>query len=698
MTPVAPAGPRRRTGRLIAAALLATLLLGFVWGESTGWPVLRGTVQQQASRAAQVPVQLNGRFHLRLLGQPQLQVGQLTVAPAQGLEAPHLLHAEDALLAWRWGDLWRWSRGEPLRIRALTAKTLDLRLLRLADGRASWALGAARSPNAPDKSAELPRFGRLQVDAGHVVVDDALLDTALKVELTGGEGDAAAAGATGYRADVRGRWRALPLQLAVRMGGALPLLHDEADDEGGAAPPALPLRVEGTAGAAQLLFDGRAAALLGARQLEGALRFAGPSLAAVGAPLGITLPRTPAFRLQGRLAHDAGVWQLHADSATIGSSALGGDFRFDSRSSPRLLSGRLTGSRLVLADLGPSIGTPGEGRGTAAEPPPPKAAGRVLPQRRFDLPSLGVMDADVQVAIDVLDLGSQALAPLQAVRTQLLLQGGVLQLKGLQAGVAGGKVAGHTQLDGRNEPARWDLDLQLSGIDMAGWVRALQSDEGGKRAAPRSKAALQRERQAARKGGDQPVRSYLTGVLGGDVQLQGQGPSTAQILATLQGRAALQLREGTLSHLVTEAAGIDLAQALGVMVRGDTPLPLRCALVNLAVEKGVATVRRGVVDNADSTLWLDGRIDLRTETLALRARVQPKDFSPLALRAPLLVTGSLAKPEVGLDGRQLAKRGAAAVALAVIAAPVAALLALVDPGKDENGDPCVGAAPPPAKR
>jgi hypothetical protein len=34
-------------------------------------------------------------------------------------------------LGGRWGDLWRWRQGAPLRIRTLTAKTLDLRLLRL---------------------------------------------------------------------------------------------------------------------------------------------------------------------------------------------------------------------------------------------------------------------------------------------------------------------------------------------------------------------------------------------------------------------------------------------------------------------------------------------------------------------------------------------------------------------------------------
>ncbi|MDQ7744370.1 AsmA family protein [Hydrogenophaga pseudoflava] len=688
--PQPPRRPALRRVWLGLGAFVVLLVLGLVWGEATGWSALRGPLQRQIEKVARVPVQLEGRFHLRMLGAPRLEVGRIKVGAAQEVPAPHLLQAEAARLDWRWGDLWRWwARDQPLRVQALTAQTLDLQLLRLADGRASWALGrGGDGESAAGEPAPRPQFGRLQVDAGHVRLDDAPLQTQLDIRLSGGEGDGRGAPADspapgGYRADITGRWQRLPLALAVRMQGALLLLDDDT------AEP-VQLRVEGRAGAAQLLFDGQAASLLSARRLDGALRFSGPSLAAVGQPLGVTLPRTPAFQLQGRLAHDDGVWGLRADSAVIGQSELGGEFRFDTRAQPRRLSGRLTGRRLLLADLGPAVGTRGEGRGSTAEPAPAPEPGRVLPQRRFDLPSLRVMDADVEVAIESLDLGSRSLAPLRAVRSRVLLQGGVLQLQNLQAGVAGGQVAGSTTLDGRGEPARWELALRVSGLDMAGWVRAFRAP--GAAPPPGDGAALRRERRNTRargqQDGPQPVQSYLTGVLGGQFNLRGQGRSTAQILGSLQGSAALQLKEGTISHLVTEAAGVDLAQALGVLVRGDAPLALRCARVDMVVREGVAVVQRGVLDNSDSTLRLDGQVDLRNEALALRARVRPKDFSLFAVRAPVLVTGSLGRPQVGLDGRALSKRAAAAAALAVIAAPVAALLPFVDPGDDPEGDPC----------
>ncbi len=85
-----------------------------------------------------------------------------------------------------------------------------------------------------------------------------------------------------------------------------------------------------------------------------------------------------------------------------------------------------------------------------------------------------------------------------------------------------------------------------------------------------------------------------------------------------------------------------------------------------------------------------GRINLRDETLALSATVRPKDVSPLSLRTPLLVTGTLADPRVGVEGVRLAGRVLAALGLAAIAGP-AGLLPLLDTGAADQADPCVAA-------
>lgn len=692
-------GPTRYRAALWTAGALALLLLGLAACEAAGWPFLRGPLQRAMQDAAGVPVTLDGDFQARLLRPAGLRVGHLRVGAAQGVQVPYLLDARDVALDWRWRDIWHWQRGQAvLRLRRLQAAALDAHLVRGADGRASWQLGppgqAAAAPEADDGvPSGLPRIGTLLVGQGRIEVDDSLLQTKLQIELQGQEGGAAAGG---YTAKAEGRYRALPLHLQARAGAALPLLQE--GDEDGAAP-AVPVRVEGQAGASFLSFDGTAAALLGAWRLDGQLRFKGPSLALVGKPLGLTLPHTAPFDLVGRLRQDAGVWQLRADRATLGRSRLAGDFRYDTHSQPGRLTGRLSGPLLALADLGPAVGAAVPGQ--AAQPVPTAAKpGRVLPQRQFDLPSLRAMDADVQVAVDELDFGSATVAPLHRLRTQVLLQGGVLRLQDLQADVAGGQVTGTTSLDGRNDQALWAADLRLRGVDVAGWIRGVQAPAAAasRPAASTQARTLRAERDAARQGGGQPVKAYLTGALAADVKVTGRGRSTAEILGSMQGRADLTLRDGTLSHLVTELVGLDLAQSLGVLIRGDEPLPLRCAHVDLAVQQGVAVPRLAVLDNADSTLRIDGRIDLRDESLALRVMARPKDISPFTLRAPVTVGGTFAQPVVGIEAQRLAGRALAAVVLGAVATPAAALLPFVDLGTRADGDPCAPApaAGPPA--
>jgi uncharacterized protein involved in outer membrane biogenesis len=226
----------------------------------------------------------------------------------------------------------------------------------------------------------------------------------------------------------------------------------------------------------------------------------------------------------------------------------------------------------------------------------------------------------------------------------------------------------------------------------------------GERKAPSSNdaRALKQQRREARQRRDQPPSAYLTGQLDARIDFTGTGRSTAEILSTLGGQAHVVLRDGTMSHLITEALGLDLAQALGVMIRGDRPLPLRCARFDFATRDGVMHIERGVFDNPDSTIRVAGQIDLRDETLALAARARPKDVSPISLRAPVLIGGTLSQPQVGIEGKRLTGRVLGAVALGVIAGPLAAVIPLLDTGTEPEKNPCAATnqaagAPAPAK-
>ena len=669
------------------------------WGETTGWPFLRQPLERALSRGADVPVRLQGSVKLHLIWRPRLEVEQLHIASDPRFKAPHLLEAQRVTLAWRWGDVWRWRRGDTLHLQALRADVLDAHLVRTADGTTNWPLGAERTPRqetgAPAEAA-LPSFGELTVGQGQIAWVDALQDADVAVQLRGSEGSAASTPGTGYAASITGRYRALPLKLDVHAGSTLPLLQDP---DSAADAPWVPVRIKGTVAATRVLFDGQAASLLGTPRMQGKVEVAGPSLADVAKPLGLTLPRTPAFDLRGELQQDAGVWRLQTTRARIGSSRLKGDLQYQQLTQPPRLTGTLTGPKLALADLGPAIG--GDRRADPATPDG-KPGNRALPQRRFDLPSLKAMDADVQVAIQELDFGTQTMAPLRQLKTRVLLDEGVLRLESLQAVVSGGQVKGMTSLDSNARSAKWEARLAFEGIDMAGWIRGLRPDSAEGKAPPATAtAALQRERKEARQGGEQSVQAYLTGVLSGNLHLRGAGQSTAEILGSADGPLHLTLREGTLSHLITEALGLDLAQALEVVITGDRPLPLRCARFDLVARNGLIQPTLAVMDNRDSTMWITGQVSLRDESLNLHVVTRPKDWSLLSLRTPVTITGTLADPDVGIEPKGLVGRVLGALALGTVAGPAAAILPLLETGSGEAKDPCsarasVGSPPSPA--
>lgn len=621
--------------KAVGAAALAVVAAaaGMEWA---GWPGLAPWLATRADRG----LHLDDGARLHLLWAPRLQ------APGLQLTGPggeRLADARGLTLRWQWADLWDWRQGAPLRLRLVEADRLQLHWQRDAQGRTAWPVQPGGQREAP---AEPPRIDHLVIRQGEAEVDDAPLQLRATARFqTEADGH--------WQADLQGQLRGQALALKAEAGAGLALLAP-AD----AGVPPVQLRAELTQREDRLSFEGTAASLLDARALDGQLQVRGRSLADLGRPFGITLPRTPAVTLSGRLQHAAGVWQLGGAQARVGQSQLGGDFYFDTRPARPQLSGMLRGGPLRLADLGPAVGADTR----------PSRPGRVLPDRPWDLPSLRAMDARVAVSLNQLDLGTAKLAPLSPVNASLVLEDGVLDLQHLHAGIAGGEAAGSARLDTRVAPPQWRVSLGVRGMAIEQWLRL-----------------------PTRALADDPV----SGRLRADLDVTGRGRSPAELLASLDGPVRLQLERGQISHLLTEAVGLDLAQGLAVWLRGDRKLQLDCAQLDGRFKAGLLRPRTAVVDNRDSRIDIDGRINLADESLDLRLVAQPKDFSLMTLRAPLRVQGTLGDPRVALEGKALGGKALAAIALGALAPP-AALLAFVDPGEDVPPVRCDGARAPAA--
>jgi uncharacterized protein involved in outer membrane biogenesis len=92
-----------------------------------------------------------------------------------------------------------------------------------------------------------------------------------------------------------------------------------------------------------------------------------------------------------------------------------------------------------------------------------------------------------------------------------------------------------------------------------------------------------------------------------------------------------------------------------------------------------------------------GGFDFNSEALNLRLNGKSKKFDPIHVRAPIILSGTLGKPSFGLDPKSLAAQGGAAAALGVVATPIAALAAFIDPGFGKNAD-CAALLSSPAEK
>ena len=231
-------------------------------------------------------------------------------------------------------------------------------------------------------------------------------------------------------------------------------------------------------------------------------------------------------------------------------------------------------------------------------------------------------------------------------------------MRDIDARTGQGRLAGDLQLDGRQALALWTADLRWNGVRLERWIHQARANN----AAP-----------------------YLSGNLNGQARVAGQGKSTAAILGSLRGAVRMQVLNGSISHLLVEAAGLDVAQGLGMLIKGDDSLPIQCFVADMVAEQGQLRPRALVLDTSDSTLWMEGAVSLATEALELDVHVAPKDFSPLALRTPVHLRGSFQAPRVSLDTGRLGARIGAAALLGLLN-PVAALIPFIDVGSPDEAE------------
>ena len=392
--------------------------------------------------------------------------------------------------------------------------------------------------------------------------------------------------------------------------------------------------------------------------LDVRLWLSGSSMAKLYPLTGITLPDTPAYATEGHLMaelHDAGSQFKYQDfRGRVGGSDLAGNLLFVTGGKRPKLSGDLHSKLLQFSDLAPLIGADSNaqkkqrGDGTA------QPSDKVLPVEPFRTDRWLAMDADVNFSAARI-LHGEAL-PIDSLSAHLVMKDGALYMDPLSFGVAGGTVRSNITLDGSRTPMRGLLKLSARHMKLKQLFPTFE-----------------------------PMKTSF-GEINGDISLDAAGNSVASLLGSANGEARMLMNDGAISKTLLETAGLNVGNIIIGKLFGDKTVKINCAATSLAATKGLFDVRLFVFDTGDALIRVDGSVNMASEKLNLEVKPHTKGFRILSLRSPLYVEGSFKNPDVGVEKGPLLLRGAAAVALGTVAAPAAALLALLSPGRDTEDE------------
>lgn len=694
--PVAqPAFPRRQGSRGVriawgvAASVMGLLLIGAVtltqWDWNRAKPWLNQAASEASGRQFAVEGDLSASWHWpqpleegwhRWVPGVTVQGTQLVLQDPPGFartgksaEPRPTASAEVARASLK---LW------PLLAREVVIDTLelsgpDISLARLRDGTNNWTFPQKDPTDTKTRwtfsvHQLVARKGRLGYsDATQDLdltarVDTLPEDTAMAPPHAAASSAASAEVASGspsygVRFDVTGTLGKARIEGHGKAGSVLTLRDKEVN---------YPLQFTAKAGSVETAVQGILANPGALSGMDFQVMLKGASMADLYPLTGLVLPNTPAFqtqgRLQGSLQPGRAVWNYRDFTGTVGQSDLHGNLRFVSGAPRGKLSGAITSNQLRLADLGPVLGT-----ATTAKAPAGRN-GRVLPNAAFATDRWSNMDMDLKFS------GQRVIRPdslpLEDLSVHAVLDDAVLRLEPLHFGVAKGQIESKLMLDSRKRPLTVRMDTRVQNLRLA---------------------ALFPEVELTRKS---------LGRLDGAIALNGQGNSVAQWLGTSNGEARLYVREGTLSRELLDRAALNVGSiVIGKLFGDDKEVQLRCAVADLAVREGVATVRTAKLSTNEAVVDVTGTIDMADERLNLSVKPASLEWKFFSLRTPLYVRGTLGKPDVGAEPGPLLLRAGAAIAAAVAAPAALALIPVTVPGADDDAQcaPLLAQAAQPVK-
>jgi len=625
-----PAEKWAASASLILIVTAAVFLMLFDWN----W--LRGPIGRWASTEYDREIQLNGDLDVNIFSwTPSARVRSLRVGGPDWALKQDTLKVEDIQVS--------------LRLRSLLAGRLELPrvaiirpevvLIATEDGRKSWLF----NPDRPDDgdSFKLPPINRLLIRDGKVSLDDQERNISLRATLTAREGTD---GDAGFHLDGRGSMKGTPLTLTVRGGPFINVRRDRP------YPFTAALAGVGT----QLEAEGRLLRPFDLGHFDATLSLQGRDLADLYLLTGIATPNTPAYRLSGKLTRNRSVFTFNDFTGRVGTSDLSGDVKVFKAKDRRKVEADLRSRLLDIDDLATVLGgtprvTPSGDTVTSSG-----VSGKLLPDAPLNVSRLRVMDGTLHYraarvkrnAFDVREVDLRA-----------NLERGILNLDPVAFTFDRGELRGTARINATRATPYSVIDLRLRNYPLESII-------------------------PARNG-----QATVTGRTLGRARLEGPGASIHDFAAASKGTLSIVVPQGQIRAAFAELLGINVTAGLGKLLSKDSGTSqIRCAVADFTVSGGTARARTFVIDTEPVLANGTGTIDLGAETMNLRIDGETKEARLIRLWSPILISGPLTAPNIGIDQGSVVGQVGLGAALGALINPLAALLAFVDPGLAEDAN------------
>ncbi len=369
--------------------------------------------------------------------------------------------------------------------------------------------------------------------------------------------------------------------------------------------------------------------------------------------IGVVLPETRRYDVRAQLVKEGEVYRFTRLKGMVGRSDVAG--RLTVTNGDRVhLDSTLETRALDIVDVAGFIGynpdiveTKGAVAAAAATGAGPE---KLLPDTELPVEKLRVFDADLVWKVGGV---KSRRVPISNVAMTLDLDHGRLALKPFDFAMSRGNVSTEIVFDTRQRPSAVRYDIRLAPTPMgqlfAGWGVA---------------------------------ESGTSGTIKGRIQLVGRGDSVGDSLATASGRIAFVMPQGTLWTRNVQLAEIDIGTFVQKMFSGQLkePVQINCGLVGFTVRSGIAAADPILIDTRKNVILGRGGFSFRTEAIDLAVRADAKKFSLFSGQSPLGVGGHFASPSLAVISPELVGRAGVGLGLAVVASPLAGVLAFVDVG------------------